>query len=66
VTYYDVSFLNFSYMLDGVPEMRERPISDLVIGPKQLGADVDIVSLALTAHLARKVNIKPWMRYILL
>jgi 5-enolpyruvylshikimate-3-phosphate synthase len=55
VTYYDVSFLNFSYMLDGVPEMRERPISDLVIGPKQLGADVDIVSLALTAHLAARL-----------
>lgn len=31
----------FSYVLDGVPRMRERPIGDLVIGLKQLGADVD-------------------------
>lgn len=28
-------------MLDGVPRMRERPIGDLVIGLKQLGADVE-------------------------
>jgi 3-phosphoshikimate 1-carboxyvinyltransferase len=34
-------FLNFSYVLDGVPRMRERPIGDLVVGLKQLGADVD-------------------------
>jgi hypothetical protein len=27
----------------------------LVIGPKQIGADVDIVSLALTAHLAARL-----------
>lgn len=32
---------NFSYILDGVPRMRERPIGDLVTGLKQLGADVD-------------------------
>lgn len=32
---------NSSYILDGVPRMRERPIGDLVIGLKQLGADVD-------------------------
>ena len=30
-----------SYILDGVPRMRERPIGDLVVGLKQLGADVD-------------------------
>ncbi|PON58655.1 3-phosphoshikimate 1-carboxyvinyltransferase [Trema orientale] len=30
-----------SYVLDGVPRMRERPIGDLVTGLKQLGADVD-------------------------
>ncbi|CAN1792587.1 3-phosphoshikimate 1-carboxyvinyltransferase, chloroplastic [Linum perenne] len=30
----------FSYVLDGVPRMRERPIGDLVVGLKQLGADV--------------------------
>jgi 5-enolpyruvylshikimate-3-phosphate synthase len=34
-------FLNFRYVLDGVPRMRERPIGDLVVGLKQLGADVD-------------------------
>ncbi|KAH6822972.1 RNA 3'-terminal phosphate cyclase/enolpyruvate transferase [Perilla frutescens var. hirtella] len=32
---------NASYVLDGVPRMRERPIGDLVTGLKQLGADVD-------------------------
>ncbi|EXB76227.1 3-phosphoshikimate 1-carboxyvinyltransferase [Morus notabilis] len=32
---------NSSYVLDGVPRMRERPIGDLVDGLKQLGADVD-------------------------
>ncbi|XP_015950654.1 3-phosphoshikimate 1-carboxyvinyltransferase 2 [Arachis duranensis] len=32
---------NTSYVLDGVPRMRERPIGDLVAGLKQLGADVD-------------------------
>ncbi|WOL05232.1 hypothetical protein Cni_G13959 [Canna indica] len=32
---------NASYILDGVPRMRERPIGDLVAGLKQLGADVD-------------------------
>nr|CAD1820562.1 unnamed protein product [Ananas comosus var. bracteatus] len=32
---------NASYVLDGVPRMRERPIGDLVAGLKQLGADVD-------------------------
>ncbi|KAK4411278.1 3-phosphoshikimate 1-carboxyvinyltransferase, chloroplastic [Sesamum angolense] len=32
---------NASYVLDGVPRMRERPIGDLVSGLKQLGADVD-------------------------
>lgn len=32
---------NSSYVLDGVPRMRERPIGDLVAGLKQLGADVD-------------------------
>ncbi|WCJ22873.1 3-phosphoshikimate 1-carboxyvinyltransferase chloroplastic [Euphorbia peplus] len=31
---------NSSYILDGVPRMRERPIGDLVVGLKQLGADV--------------------------
>ncbi|KAM3698487.1 hypothetical protein ACB098_06G191800 [Castanea mollissima] len=30
-----------SYILDGVPRMRERPIADLVDGLKQLGADAD-------------------------
>ncbi|CAI9103682.1 OLC1v1002212C1 [Oldenlandia corymbosa var. corymbosa] len=30
-----------SYVLDGVPRMRERPIGDLVSGLKQLGCDVD-------------------------
>ncbi|KAL3516988.1 hypothetical protein ACH5RR_023890 [Cinchona calisaya] len=30
-----------SYVLDGVPRMRERPIGDLVSGLKQLGSDVD-------------------------
>ncbi|XP_047147663.1 3-phosphoshikimate 1-carboxyvinyltransferase, chloroplastic-like [Vigna umbellata] len=34
---------NASYVLDGVPRMRERPIGDLVAGLKQLGADVDCV-----------------------
>ncbi|XP_047315645.1 3-phosphoshikimate 1-carboxyvinyltransferase 2-like [Impatiens glandulifera] len=32
---------NSSYVLDGVPRMRERPIGDLVSGLKQLGAEVD-------------------------
>ncbi|CAA3002631.1 3-phosphoshikimate 1-carboxyvinyltransferase 2 [Olea europaea subsp. europaea] len=32
---------NTSYVLDGVPRMRERPIGDLVTGLKQLGAEVD-------------------------
>ncbi|OVA19518.1 Enolpyruvate transferase domain [Macleaya cordata] len=32
---------NASYVLDGVPRMRERPIMDLVVGLKQLGADAD-------------------------
>ncbi|KAI4354851.1 hypothetical protein L6164_003681 [Bauhinia variegata] len=32
---------NASYILDGIPRMRERPIGDLVAGLKQLGADVD-------------------------
>lgn len=32
---------NASYVLDGVPRMRERPIGDLVTGLKQLGADVN-------------------------
>ncbi|KAG9156903.1 hypothetical protein Leryth_015501 [Lithospermum erythrorhizon] len=32
---------NASYVLDGVPRMRERPIGDLVTGLKQLGAEVD-------------------------
>ncbi|KAH0456050.1 hypothetical protein IEQ34_013957 [Dendrobium chrysotoxum] len=32
---------NASYVLDGVPRMRERPIEGLVDGLKQLGADVD-------------------------
>eukprot|EP01018_Ginkgo_biloba_P018239 Gb_25443 [translate_table: standard] len=31
------------YILDGVPRMRERPIGDLVVGLKQLGADVGCV-----------------------
>lgn len=35
--------INFSYILDGVPRMRERPIGDLVVGLKQLGAGVDCV-----------------------
>ncbi|KAK5775995.1 3-phosphoshikimate 1-carboxyvinyltransferase, chloroplastic [Gossypium arboreum] len=34
---------NSSYVLDGVPRMRERPIGDLVTGLKQLGADVDCI-----------------------
>ncbi|GAV78648.1 EPSP_synthase domain-containing protein [Cephalotus follicularis] len=34
---------NSSYILDGVPRMRERPIGDLVVGLKQLGADVDCI-----------------------
>ncbi|RDX78813.1 hypothetical protein CR513_40851 [Mucuna pruriens] len=32
---------NASYILDGVPRMRERPIGDLVDGLKQLGVDAD-------------------------
>ncbi|KZV47345.1 3-phosphoshikimate 1-carboxyvinyltransferase 2 [Dorcoceras hygrometricum] len=32
---------NASFVLDGVPRMRERPIGDLVTGLKQLGAEVD-------------------------
>ncbi|XP_031269753.1 3-phosphoshikimate 1-carboxyvinyltransferase 2 [Pistacia vera] len=32
---------NLSYLLDGVPRMRERPIGDLVDALKQLGADAD-------------------------
>ncbi|KFK37326.1 hypothetical protein AALP_AA4G242200 [Arabis alpina] len=32
---------NASYVLDGVARMRERPIGDLVVGLKQLGADVE-------------------------
>ncbi|XP_047951399.1 3-phosphoshikimate 1-carboxyvinyltransferase 2-like [Salvia hispanica] len=32
---------NASYVLDGVPRMRERPIGDLVTGLQQLGAEVD-------------------------
>ncbi|CAI9781592.1 unnamed protein product [Fraxinus pennsylvanica] len=32
---------NTSYVLDGIPRMRERPIGDLVTGLKQLGAEVD-------------------------
>ncbi|KAF9623171.1 hypothetical protein IFM89_037752 [Coptis chinensis] len=32
---------NARYVLDGVPRMRERPIGDLVVGLKQLGAYVD-------------------------
>nr|WOK84200.1 mutant 3-phosphoshikimate 1-carboxyvinyltransferase [Zea mays] len=32
---------NATYVLDGVSRMRERPIGDLVVGLKQLGADVD-------------------------
>ncbi|KAK9274038.1 hypothetical protein L1049_018852 [Liquidambar formosana] len=32
---------NASYILDGMPRLRERPIGDLVAGLKQLGADVD-------------------------
>ncbi|CAH8254965.1 unnamed protein product [Arabidopsis lyrata] len=32
---------NASYVLDGVPRMRERPIGHLVVGLKQLGADVE-------------------------
>ncbi|KAL0411431.1 UNVERIFIED_CONTAM: 3-phosphoshikimate 1-carboxyvinyltransferase, chloroplastic [Sesamum latifolium] len=31
---------NSSFVLDGVPRMRERPIGDLVTGLKQLGAEV--------------------------
>lgn len=31
------------FVLDGVPRMRERPISDLIDGLKQLGADVSCV-----------------------
>ena len=34
------SFL-FRYILDGVRRMRERPIGNLVVGLKQLGADVE-------------------------
>lgn len=34
------SFL-FRYILDGVRRMRERPIRNLVVGLKQLGADVE-------------------------
>ncbi|KAL5792590.1 hypothetical protein ACOSP7_001184 [Xanthoceras sorbifolium] len=34
---------NLSYVLDGIPRMRERPIGDLVTGLKQLGADVDCI-----------------------
>jgi len=32
-----------NFVLDGVPRMRERPISDLIEGLKQLGADVSCV-----------------------
>lgn len=38
------SLCRISYVLDGVPRMRERPIGDLVIGLKQLGADVDCIN----------------------
>lgn len=31
------------YILDGVPRMRQRPIGDLIVGLKQLGADVGCV-----------------------
>uniref|UniRef100_A0A0C9S9Q3 3-phosphoshikimate 1-carboxyvinyltransferase n=1 Tax=Wollemia nobilis TaxID=56998 RepID=A0A0C9S9Q3_9CONI len=31
------------YILDGIPRMRERPIGDLVMGLKQLGAEVGCV-----------------------
>jgi 5-enolpyruvylshikimate-3-phosphate synthase len=65
VTHYGVSFLNLSYVLDGVTEMRERPISDLVVGLKQLGADVDCF-LGTDCPPGGKVNIKPWMLYSLL
>lgn len=34
---------NSSYILDGVPRMRERPIGDLVAGLKQMGADIDCI-----------------------
>ncbi|GLU00454.1 hypothetical protein SLE2022_178240 [Rubroshorea leprosula] len=34
---------NSSYILDGVPRMRERPIGDLVAGLKQLGSDVECI-----------------------
>jgi len=30
-----------SFVLDGIPRMRERPIIDLVVGLKQLGVDVE-------------------------
>ena len=33
-----------SYVLDGVPRMRERPIADLVDGLQQLGAQVECVA----------------------
>ncbi|KAK6140993.1 hypothetical protein DH2020_025260 [Rehmannia glutinosa] len=32
---------NSSFVLDGVPRMRERPIGDLVTGLKQLGAEIN-------------------------
>ena len=35
---------NGNFILDGVPRMRERPISDLIDGLRQLGADVNCVS----------------------
>ncbi|GLT84417.1 hypothetical protein SLE2022_026490 [Rubroshorea leprosula] len=34
---------NSSYILDGVPRMRERPIGDLVAGLRQLSSDVDCI-----------------------
>jgi len=35
---------NGNFILDGVPRMRERPISDLIDGLRQLGANVNCVS----------------------
>ena len=39
-----LSMGNGNFILDGVPRMRERPISDLIDGLRQLGANVNCVS----------------------
>ncbi|RVW76885.1 3-phosphoshikimate 1-carboxyvinyltransferase, chloroplastic [Vitis vinifera] len=54
---------NASYVLDGVPRMRERPIGDLVTGLKQLGADVNCF-LEQTALLFVLMGMEPSRRKV--